>query len=192
MPLTRPATIVEVAGETFSATIFHVAPAIFAKVGLRLGYGPGKTELILPKDCTREEFPYPLDDPAVPAPQVVAGFQSCLGVPRHFSNDPFFMDDAMKKMGGAQERLLDLTEEIADEDPFAALRLLQTCAISKFGHVLSAVPPDLAKEFAEDRDAAIAATFATIQQAPTPDSSTHTLPVGAGGAGLTSLEVHAA
>ena len=135
---------------------------ISGKMGLRLGYGPGKTELILPKNCTRDEFPYPLDDPEIPAPQVVAGFQSCLGVPRHFSNDPIFLSDAMQKMGGAHDRLLDLTEEIADEDPFAALRLLQTCAISKFGHVLSAVPPDLAKDFARDRDEAIASMFATI------------------------------
>jgi len=34
------------------------------------------------------------------------------------------MHDAMRKMGGVHDRLLDLTKEIADEDPFAALRLL--------------------------------------------------------------------
>jgi hypothetical protein len=98
----------------------------------------------------------------------------------------------MQKMGAAHDRLLDLTEEIADEDPFAALRLLQTCAIFKFGHVLSVVPPDKARDFARERDEAIAATFATIQQSPTAENSTHTLPIGAGGAGLTSLEDHAA
>ena len=98
----------------------------------------------------------------------------------------------MQKMDGAHDRLLDLTEEIADEDPFAALRLLQTCGISKFGHVLSAVPPNLAKNFARERDEAIGATFATIQQSPTTENSTHDLSVGAGGAGLTSLEAHAA
>ncbi len=81
------------------AVVFQVARVIFGKVGLRLGYGPGKTELILPKNCTRDEFPYPLDDPELPAPQVVAGFQSCLGVPRHFRNDPRFLADAMQKMG---------------------------------------------------------------------------------------------
>ena len=46
-------------------------------------------------------------------------------------------------MGEAHDRLLDLTEEVSDEDPFAALRLLQTCGIQRFGHVLSVVPPDL-------------------------------------------------
>jgi hypothetical protein len=30
------------------AVVFDVAPVIFEKVGFRLGYGPGKTELILP------------------------------------------------------------------------------------------------------------------------------------------------
>jgi hypothetical protein len=94
-------------------------------------------------------------------------------------------------MGIAHDKLLDLTEEIADEAPFAALRLLQTCGISRFGHVLSAVPPPLAQAFAKERDEAIAATFATTQQTPTADSSTHTLRVGAEGVGLTSPEAHA-
>ncbi len=95
-------------------------------------------------------------------------------------------------MGGAHDRLMDLIEEIADEDPFATLRLLQTCGISKFGHVLSVVPPALAQDFARERDEAITATFSTIQQSPTTETSTHALSVGAGGAGLTSLETHAA
>ena len=31
------------------AVVLEQAPVIFGKVGLRLGYGPGKTELILPQ-----------------------------------------------------------------------------------------------------------------------------------------------
>ncbi len=57
-------------------------------------------------------------------PHVVTGFTSCLGVPRHFENDPVFLHEALQKIGSTHDRLLDLTEEIADEDPFAALRLL--------------------------------------------------------------------
>ena len=91
----------------------------------------------------------------------------------------------MKKMGAAHDRLLDLTEEIADEDPFDALRLLHTCGISKFGHVLSVVPPSLARDFASERDEAISATFATIQHRPPTYTSTHTMPVGASGDGIT-------
>jgi hypothetical protein len=94
-------------------------------------------------------------------------------------------------MGVAHDRLLDFTEEVSDEDPFAALRLLQTCGIQRFGHVLSAVPPDLVREFAAPRDETISSTFATIHQSPASEDSTHTLPVGAGGAGLTSLAAHA-
>ena len=100
-------------------------------------------------------------------PQVVEGFKSCMGVPRHFDNDPDFINEALHKMGATHDRLLDLMEEVADEDPFAALRRLQTCGISRFGHVLSAVPSPLAQAFARDRDEAIATTFATIQQSPT-------------------------
>ena len=83
------------------AVVLEEAPGISGKVGLRLGYGPGKTdELILPQGCSKEEFLFPLDNPTAPTPQVVAGFKSCLGVPRHFSNDPVFLHDAMQKMGG--------------------------------------------------------------------------------------------
>ena len=123
------------------ATSLQQAPGIFAKVGLRLGYGPRKTELILPKGYSRQNFPFPRDDPDVAAPQVIAGFKSCLGVPRHFENDPEFLHEALHAMGTARDRLLDLIEEVTDEDPFAALRLLQTCGIFRFRHVLSADPP---------------------------------------------------
>jgi len=144
------------------STVLRKAPEIFAKVGLRIGYGPGKTELILHRGCSKEEFPFPLDDPQVPTPHVVAGFKSCLGVPRHFDNDPVFLHEALQAIGSTHDRLLDLTEEIADEDPFAALRLLQTCGINRFGHVPSAVPPPLVAAFARERDESIATTFATI------------------------------
>ena len=50
------------------ATVLHHAPGIFNKVGLRIGYGPGKKELILPKGCSRQDFPFPLDDPHVATP----------------------------------------------------------------------------------------------------------------------------
>ena len=122
---------------------------------------------------------------------MVAGFKSCLGVPNHFDNDPKFLSDTLQAMGTTHDRLLDLTEEVANKSPFATLRLLQTCGISRFGHVLSAAPPPLAQAFAKDQDEAIAATFATIQKSPPGEDSTHTVPVGAGGAGLTSLEAHA-
>ena len=44
------------------------ALGIFGKVGLRLGYGPRKTKLILPKSSSRQDFPFPLDDHDVASP----------------------------------------------------------------------------------------------------------------------------
>jgi hypothetical protein len=52
---------------------------------------------------------------------------------------------------------------------------------------MSAVPPDLVQEFVVSMDEAISCTFATIQQSQVPEDSTHTPPVGAGGAGLIFL-----
>ena len=51
---------------------------------------------------------------------MVDGFTSCMGVSRHFQNNPEFVHTSFQAMGVAHDRLLDLTEEIADEDPFAA------------------------------------------------------------------------
>ena len=89
------------------------------------------------------------------------------------------------------DRLLDLVEEISDEDPFATLNLRQVCGVSRFGHVICVFPPSCVVDFARGRDEEVAATLVTMQQDAPPSQSTHTLLVGAGGAGLTSLERHA-
>jgi len=145
------------------ADVLAQAPAIYGKVGLKLGYGLGKTEIILPQGYDRVDFPYPFDDPSVPAPHVVSGFKSCLGVPRHHTNDQVFITAALYDLGVKHDRVLDQVEEVSDEDSFAVLRLLQVCGVSRFGHVLSVVPPAYAVYFARRRDEAVAATLATIQ-----------------------------
>ena len=94
-------------------------------------------------------------------------------------------------IGVRHDRLLDLVEDIADEDPIAALRLRQVCGVNRFGHLISAVPPHQIQDFATARDDAITFTFATIQQEPPSPDSTHSLPVGAGGTSLKSLACHA-
>ncbi len=99
--------------------------AFYGKDGLKLGYGPGKTKIILPQGYDREEFPYPLDDPSVQAPQVVTGFKSCLGVPPHHTNDQVFITDALHDLGVKHDRLLNLVEEVSDEDPFVAHKQVQ-------------------------------------------------------------------
>jgi hypothetical protein len=93
-------------------------------------------------------------------------------------------------MGDKHDRLLDLVEKISKEDPFAALRLLHVCVVNRFGHVLGAVYPQKVQEFADNGDEDIASKFDAIQQEPPPDQSTHSLPLEAGGDGLTSLGKH--
>ncbi len=92
-------------------------------------------------------------------------------------------------MANRHDALLDLVKDVSKEDPFFALRLLQqVCGATRFGHVLSAVPPDVAQAFCGDRDATIADALGAVQGTPVdPTLSTHTLPVAAGGAGLPSL-----
>ena len=53
------------------------------------------------------------------------GIQRLLRVPRHANNDPEFIAASLESLGLRHDRLLDLAEAVADEDPFAALRLLQ-------------------------------------------------------------------
>jgi len=159
------------------AEVLAHAPIIYGKVGMKIGYGPGKTKLILPRDYDREDFPYPLDDPSVLVPHVVTGFMTCLGVPRHHNNDQAFIAAALLDLGVKHDKLLDLVDEISDEDPFATLRVLLVCGVSKFGHVLIAVPPACVLYFARGRDEAVAASLATIQHETPLDQSTHTLPL---------------
>ena len=85
------------------ANILCAAPGIYAKVGLRIGLGPEKTELILP----------PLTDPTTYTnmlivlgsivPHIVPRFSSCLGVPRHADNVPPFITAALENLGVRHE-----------------------------------------------------------------------------------------
>jgi len=73
-------------------------PLFSKKVGLRIGIGPGKTELILPEGYDKIIFSYPLDNPRIDAPHAVPGFSAYLGVLRHYSNDQDFIYDALKDL----------------------------------------------------------------------------------------------
>jgi hypothetical protein len=81
------------------ADVLAQAPAVYGKVGLKHGYEPGKAEIILPQGYDLEDFPYLLDDPSVPTPHGVSGFESCLGVPRHHTNDQVFITAALYDLG---------------------------------------------------------------------------------------------
>jgi len=113
-------------------------------VGLHLGWGPMKTELVLPPSCDPDdEILLPRDNDGRPLPNVVQGFKACLGAPRHPTNDGDFIMSALDLVVSRHDSLLDLISDVAEEDPCAALGLLQICGVNKFGHIISAVPPEM-------------------------------------------------
>ena len=103
------------------------APSIYRKVGLRIGGGQGKTKLILPSHCDPEAFLHQLDEYTRRLRHIVPCFSACLDVPRHVVHDPEFIASSLQSLGVHHDRLLDLVESVAGEDPFAALRLFQVC-----------------------------------------------------------------
>jgi len=175
---------------TWNVTLaLDAASGLHVMIGLSLGWGPRKTELQIPIDCDLNNLPLPREDSGRPLLEVVIDFKACLGVPMHSSNCNRFITEALQPLAKRHDSLLDLVADVSEEDPFAALRLLQVCGVNKFGHVLSAILPDVAVAFCEDRGAAIATALGAIQGVPVDlCMSTHTLPVVAGGAGLSSLQ----
>ncbi len=95
-------------------------------------------------------------------PHIVPGSSACLGVPRHADNESQFIAAVLENLGHRHDILLDLVVLVADEDPFAALRLLQVCGVQRFGHIISAVPTPLVADFAGVRDEVVKSTFAVI------------------------------
>ncbi len=94
----------------------------------------GKTEPILPPGCPKDFLPLSIGRFTGRVPSRRRRLQVMFGGPKAIRQRPDFHSQRLHVLGVANDRLLDLTEEIADEDSFAALRLLQTCDISKFGH----------------------------------------------------------
>ena len=83
---------------------------------------------------------------------------------------------------------MELVGNVAEEEPFATLRLLQVRGVNRFGHIFGAVPPESASIFAEQRDLAITRALAVVQGFPVDKATTtHDLPLEACGAGLQPL-----
>jgi hypothetical protein len=106
-----------------------VALAIYMRAKVRIGLGPGKTELILPPRCDPQAVLHQLDAYREEFPHIVPGFGACLGVPRHANNDPELIVAFVERLGVRNNRLLDLVEAVANDDPFDALRLLHICGV---------------------------------------------------------------
>jgi hypothetical protein len=136
------------------AAMISAAPTLYKKVGLRIGWGPVKSELALPPDVDPERLPLPRGDDGSILPHLVHGLETCLGVPRHRLMCANFVARAMRKPAARHDRLLLTAKGIAEEAPLTALRLLQVCGVNRFGHVISAVPPAIIRHFAEESDTA--------------------------------------
>jgi hypothetical protein len=162
--------------ETISA-----APPLYKKVGLRIGWGPAKSELVLSEGVDPETLDLPRGGDGAILPHIVEGLEACLGIPRHRKMCSDFISRAMAKSAARHDRLLSLVTGIAEEAQLTALRLLQVCGVTRFGHVISTVPQAIIRPFAEGRDAAVISCFEAIQEYEATTESTHALPIGAGG-----------
>jgi hypothetical protein len=129
------------------ARTLTAAIILYRMIGLTLGWGPKKTKLVLPTNCDPSDHPLPRDVSCRPLPDVVTGFKACMGVPRHPTNNIFFIEEALGPLGSKHDNLLDLVASVSEEDPFGALRLLQVCGGNRFGHVMSAFPPEATATF---------------------------------------------
>jgi len=103
--------------------------------------------LILPLDYNPNDFLSQLEIRGEGVSHIVFGFSACLGVPRHYTNDPHFIYSSLENLDHRHDILLDLVEVVADEEPFVALHLLQVCGIERFGHIIRAVLPLLVYDF---------------------------------------------
>ncbi len=72
------------------------ASGLYAMIGLALSWGPRMTELKLPLGCDPDRLPLPRDGSGKPLPQVVSGFDACLGDPRQPANCNVFINEALK------------------------------------------------------------------------------------------------
>ncbi len=115
---------------------------LYGIVGLQQGWGPKKTEQVLPHSCDPVILPLPHDHTCKLLLDEAIGFKACRGVPRHPTNEDSFIDEALEPVARRHDNLLDPVVVVSDEDPFAALRLLQVCGVNKSGHILSGVLPD--------------------------------------------------
>ena len=180
------------ADSVMASSAISAAPLLYGKIGLTIGWGRDKTELSLPPGVSPDDLLLPRDDQGRLLPHLVDGFEACLGIPRHRDNSQDFIRRALEKVEKKHDGLLQLVEEIAEFDPLAALNLMRASGVTRFGHILSALPPLISAGFCLGRDAAVLQAFAQVQRfAPDPDSSTHHFPISMGGAGLDSLTRHA-
>jgi len=122
------------------AATISAAPPLYRKVRLCIGWGPAKSELVLPPDVDPETLQLPRGDDGRILPHLVEGMEACLGIPRHRRICVDFISKAMRKPAARHDRLLLFVRDIAEDDPLIALRLLHVCGVNRFGQVISILP----------------------------------------------------
>ena len=124
-------------------------------------------------------------------PDVVDGLSACLSIPRHSANDLSFITAAFRKVQKRHDALLGLIDEMAPHFPQQAGRLLEACAVERFGHVMRGVAPGIAAAFIAERDAANLAAYHRILQCSVPlESATTAFSTMLGGPGIKALLPH--
>jgi hypothetical protein len=127
-----------VSDSTNMSIALAVVPVIYKKVGLRIGLGPGKTEIIFPPGCDQENLLRQLDR-REELPKIISDFIGCLGVPHHAKNDQDFIVASLESLGVRHDHLIDLAEMVADEGPFGAYGSYKSAGSNASG-TLSAQP----------------------------------------------------
>jgi hypothetical protein len=146
------------------AATISAAPPLYRKVGLRIGWEPAKSELVLPPYVDPETIQLPRGNDGRILLYLVEGLEACLGIPRHRKICFEFITKAMRKLSARHARLLLLVMDIAEDAPLTALRLLHVCGVNRFGHAISTIPLAIIRPFAEARDIAIVRCFESVQE----------------------------
>ena len=99
------------------STSISAAPALYKKVGLRIGWGPAKSELALPPNVDPETLPLLRGNDGRILPHLVHCLEVGLGIPRHRQMCADFITKAMRKPAARHDRLLLRAKDIAVEAP---------------------------------------------------------------------------
>jgi len=93
------------------AVAITATPALYKKVGLRIGWGPAKSELALPPCVDLETLVPPRDEEDKILPHIVQGLAACLGIPRNRRICVNLISKTIKKPAARHDRLLHLVRD---------------------------------------------------------------------------------
>ena len=135
----------------------------FGRVGLRVGYGPGKTSVFLQRPL-QPSLQAELDAlPSGHRPGVVYHLDRLLGRPFRPSRDATPLTSSLTQMAAKHDALLSLIDTMGNVGAtHAALRLLQVAGVRRFQHLMRNMDPDCVLPFLRERDKEIRSTLACL------------------------------